>query len=135
MTSDRSKDESNAQDATRDETSSSQESSSQSGWASGHENAEQEREQPVSGMVSQRPDLPPSPAMALGDAMNGFLRGMLPPQGLDAFVEEVRTTASQVGNMYANLFRFQVESVERAISETRLGRNKALEDHEHSEQK
>ncbi len=88
-----------------------------------------ERRESQAAMVpQQQPGAPVSPVTSLGPAMRGFVRGMLPPQGLDTFLEELRTTATQVADMYANLFRFQVESVERTISETRLGRS--LQDQE-----
>lgn len=81
------------------------------------------RESQATMVPQQQAGAPVSPVTSLGPAMRGFVRGMLPPQGLDTFLEELRTTATQVADMYANLFRFQVESVERTISETRLGRS------------
>lgn len=42
-------------------------------------------------------------------ALRGFLHGVLPPQGLEAFAKEVRTTTTDVWNLYSRWFSFQTD--------------------------
>lgn len=50
-------------------------------------------------------------------ALGGFIQGAMPPQGLPAFVEQVQTTATNVFDLYSNVFgqltggfRFPIEA-------------------------
>ncbi|NNJ13028.1 hypothetical protein EKD04_022130 [Chloroflexales bacterium ZM16-3] len=45
--------------------------------------------------------------------VRAFARGVLPPQGLDAFTKELGATSTDVWNMYTHWARFQTEDVFR----------------------
>lgn len=54
------------------------------------------------------PDVQP-----IGYLLRAYARGALPPQGLEAFTREVRTTTEKVLNFYGYWFRFQTEELLR----------------------
>jgi len=45
--------------------------------------------------------------------LGGFVRGVLPPQGVEAFTKEVYTTGTSVWNLYSRWFFFQTEGILR----------------------
>lgn len=52
--------------------------------------------------------------MTIPQALQGFLHGILPPQGLQAFTKEVIDTTGSVWGMYSRLVGFQSEDVIKA---------------------
>jgi len=44
------------------------------------------------------------PIQPLDTAVRGFIRGALPPQGLEPFIRELRTTIEDVTGMYTRIF-------------------------------
>lgn len=53
--------------------------------------------------------------LPITDVLRGFLRGVLPPQGLEAFAKEVRTTTTAVWDLYSRWFQFQTDEPFRFI--------------------
>jgi hypothetical protein len=45
--------------------------------------------------------------------LRGYVGGILPPQGLEAFTKEVRATSTDVWNLYSHWIRFQTEDIFR----------------------
>lgn len=45
--------------------------------------------------------------------LRGYARGVLPPQGLEAFTKETRATTTDVWNLYSHWIRFQTEEIFR----------------------
>lgn len=41
---------------------------------------------------------------SIPDAMRGFIKGALPPQGLDEFGKQVETTFTNIVDLYTNVF-------------------------------
>lgn len=57
-------------------------------------------------------ELPPD-VQPIGYLLRSYARGALPPQGLEAFTREVRTTTEKVLNFYGHWIRFQTEELVR----------------------
>lgn len=49
-------------------------------------------------------------------ALQGFVRGALPPQGLDTFLKELGETFSQVVDMYSNVARLVFQQMADGIT-------------------
>jgi len=62
---------------------------------------------------SQAGDEPPTDVQPIGYLLRSYARGALPPQGLEAFTREVRTTTEKVFNFYGHWIRFQTEELLR----------------------
>lgn len=54
--------------------------------------------------------------------VRGYLRGALPPQGLEAFLRQLRTTVQDVTNMYQRAFELQTHEIGEAIDTWRRQR-------------
>ncbi len=65
--------------------------------------------------MTEKPQLTPS-GSAIPDLVKGFMRGALPPDGMEAFVHQLRTTTTNVCDLYANMIRHQWQGVERLFS-------------------
>ncbi|WP_298818264.1 hypothetical protein [Chloroflexus sp.] len=55
----------------------------------------------------------PADVQPIGYLLHSYARGALPPQGLEAFTREVRTTTEKVFNFYGHWLRFQTEELLR----------------------
>jgi len=55
----------------------------------------------------------PTDIQPIGYLLRSYARGALPPQGLEAFTREVRTTTEKVFNFYGHWLRFQTEELFR----------------------
>lgn len=55
----------------------------------------------------------PADVQPIGYLLRAYARGALPPQGLEAFTREVRTTTEKVLNFYGYWIRFQTEELLR----------------------
>ncbi len=55
----------------------------------------------------------------IGYLLESYAKGALPPQGLDEFLQQARTTFTQVGDMYQYWLKFQAESLGRMFTEIR----------------
>ncbi len=62
---------------------------------------------------SQAGDEPLTDVQPIGYLLRAYARGALPPQGLEAFTREVRTTTEKVFNFYGHWIRFQTEELLR----------------------
>jgi len=62
---------------------------------------------------SQAGDEPLTDVQPIGYLLRSYARGALPPQGLEAFTREVRTTTEKVFNFYGHWIRFQTEELLR----------------------
>ncbi|NJP05997.1 MAG: hypothetical protein HC837_10420 [Chloroflexaceae bacterium] len=67
-----------------------------------------ERSMPTTGAFTPAP---------FTQGVRGFARGVLPPQGLEAFVDDVRNTFRSVFDMYGRLIGFQTQEITRAIED------------------
>ncbi|WP_245668816.1 hypothetical protein [Chloroflexus islandicus] len=61
-------------------------------------------------------ELPPD-VQPIGYLLRSYARGALPPQGLEAFTREARTTTEKVLNFYGHWIRFQTEEFVRIGSD------------------
>lgn len=55
----------------------------------------------------------------IGYLLESYAKGALPPQGLDEFLQQARTTFTQVGDFYQYWIKFQGESLGRMFNEIR----------------
>lgn len=62
---------------------------------------------------SQAGDEPPTDVQPIGYLLRSYARGALPPQGLEAFTREARTTTEKLFNFYGHWIRFQTEELLR----------------------
>jgi hypothetical protein len=57
--------------------------------------------------------------------LRGYLRGALPPQGLEAFTRQLRQTTTDVVDLYGRTIRFQTEEISKAFGNLFSGEKQA----------